>query len=231
MKRATTLLLLAILATATPAAPDAKEDPAATALLAEARAARASWDNFPGFTADLEINTDGKVFKTKLTVAAGGKVTLDGVTDDKLAWAQRSLASMVGHRLPGSAARTPCAFVDDVADHPLGRAVRPLEDEFHSSYRVKGPVIAVVNRHQGDVRFTITSLETMLNAEKKVLPVSYVVDTWDAKSGALKSSEAHRQGWVRVGAFDLPTGVLTVLSKADGQETRRLTITNHALSK
>ena len=41
-------------------------DPAATKLLADARAARAVWKDFPGFTADLEVNIDGKVVKGTL---------------------------------------------------------------------------------------------------------------------------------------------------------------------
>ena len=35
------------------------EDAAATKLLADARAARASWTDFPGFTADVAVNTEG----------------------------------------------------------------------------------------------------------------------------------------------------------------------------
>ncbi len=50
------------------AEPARKADPEATKLLADARAARANWDHFPGFHADLEVNVDGKVFHAPLTV-------------------------------------------------------------------------------------------------------------------------------------------------------------------
>ena len=44
----------------------AKADPLATKLLADARAARAQWEKFPGFTADIEINFDGKISQGKV---------------------------------------------------------------------------------------------------------------------------------------------------------------------
>src|SRR5262249_24905228 len=44
-------------------------DPAATKLLAEARAARALYHNFPGFSADIEVNLDGKATRGRVEVS------------------------------------------------------------------------------------------------------------------------------------------------------------------
>jgi hypothetical protein len=99
-------------------------DPAGVKMLSAARAARASWRDFPGFSADLEVNVDGKKVKGKVTVSGKGEVqiTLEG---DQRTWARRTLESTVGHRLDNTAAgKTPCVFANDVADHPLGRAIR-----------------------------------------------------------------------------------------------------------
>src|SRR5262249_30295621 len=99
-----------------------------------------------------------------------------------------------------------------------------------------------VNRSMGPIRFTITMLENRTNAEGKFLPVSYVVNTWDNKTGALQRSEAHFQSWQRVGAFDLPatTRVVTATAEArgsnspptakDGLDTRSLTLSQHKLN-
>jgi hypothetical protein len=206
-----------------------KPDAGATRLLAEARAARAQWRDFPGFTADVEVNVGGKVSKGTVAVGPKGKVSLklEGEGKD---WARRTLDSVVGHRLDNSAAlKTPCAFADDGADHPLGRAVRVLNDEFHSSYHIRDRQIVVVNRRAGPVRFTITVLENTLNAERRYLPVSYVVNTWDLKTDALQSSAAHHQTWQRVGAFDLPRTVLVVTASAGKQEARSIKLSNHRL--
>jgi hypothetical protein len=63
---------------AVPVQAQPEEDPAASILLAEARAA---WRNFPGFTADLTVNFDGKTHPGKLALSGTGKVKVD-VADD-----------------------------------------------------------------------------------------------------------------------------------------------------
>src|SRR5438094_7139729 len=98
-------IALPMVLTAADEKPVAKEDPAATKLLAEAIAARAVWKDFPGFTADLEVNRDGKIVKGSVEVSAKGKVEVkikdEGKEADKLASkAKETLASVVGHRLP-----------------------------------------------------------------------------------------------------------------------------------
>jgi hypothetical protein len=224
---------------------DQREEPAASRLLAEARAARANWTNFPGFTADLDINVDGTVQRGKLQVDAKGKITLGDIAQkDAEAWASRILGSLVSHRMDNSAERnTPCAFADQDQHHPFGRAINVLNDELHSSYRIKDRQILVVNREMGERKFTITVLENRLNSEKKYLPGCYVVNYWDLKTGELRSSEAHHNTWTRVGGFDLPAGI-TVLTaqrgvandpgKADPAKpqpltSRSITIRNHKL--
>jgi hypothetical protein len=206
-------------------------DPAATKLLADARAARAEWDKFPGFSANLEVNIDGKVTRGSVTVGSKGKVEVKLDDEPAADWAKRELGSVVGHRLPGTATLdTPCAFADDVKDHPLGRAIRVLNDEFHSSYRVRDRQIIEVNRHMESSRFTITVMENRLNEEKKFLPACYVVNTWDGKTNALKSSQTFHQTWQRVGAFDLPLTVTVVTAAAGKQEARSLKLTDRKLT-
>jgi hypothetical protein len=205
-------------------------DPAATKLFAEARAARATWSNFPGFTADLEINHEGKVQKGKVEVSAAGKVTLMVPDPDASGWALRQLASIVSHRRDdGAAANSPCVFADDNADHPLGRAIRVLDDEFHSSYRIRDRQVIVVNRQMKESRFSIVVTENHVNEEKKFLPACYVVNTWDTKTDALQSSVTHHQTWQRVGKFDLPLATTIVEASAGKQEARSLKLSNHQL--
>jgi hypothetical protein len=205
-------------------------DPAATRLLAEARAARATWRHFPGFRADLEINFDGKVFRGPVEVSPEGKVTLDLGDRHAETWARHTLGSVVGHRLDNSTGlKTPCAFADDNTQHPLGRAIRVLNDEFHSSYRIRDRQVIVVNREMPDSRFTITVLENRRNEEGQFLPVCYTVNTWDRKSGALRSAAGHHQTWQRVGRFDLPGTTTVVTATAGTLEARGLKLSNHRL--
>jgi Protein of unknown function (DUF3386) len=230
------LLFCAVLAALMPIASAGEkkkaEDPAATKLLAEARAARAEWTDFPGFSADLAVNDDGKIVQGKVNVTAAGKVNVELADKKGMTWVRRELASLVAHRLPLSLTKaTPCAFVDDNANHPSGRAIRVLSDELHSSYRVRDRQIGEVNRTAGDVRFTITILENATTKEKKYLPISYVVTTWDVKSKELKSSRSYHHKWKRMGAFDFPESVLIVTGTAGQLEVQQITLSNVRLSE
>jgi hypothetical protein len=207
-------------------------DPEASRLLAEARAARAHWTDFPGFTADVVYTQETKVVAGKVQVTAKGKVEVEMEDAEAQKWTARSLGSVVGHRIDNSAElKTACAFVaPDDAQHPFGRAVRVLDDEYHSSYRIRDKQILVVQRQMGDTRFTITVLDNRLNEEGKFLPNAYVVHTWPVDKPGLARSEAFHQQWQRLGKFDLPARLLHVVSTSDGkQEARLLKLTNHKL--
>src|SRR6185437_2954728 len=200
-------------------------DAGATKLLADARAARGLYHDFPGFSADIEINREGKVARGQVEVSGKGEVTLKLDDADAKKWAKHTLGSIIGHRLSNGAAggeETPCAFVDDDAHHPLGRAIRVLNDEFHSSYRIRDRQVIVVNRNMPGSRFTITVMRNIVTKEKKFLPACYVVNTWDAKTNALTSSETHHQTWQRVGPFDLPKETLAVKATAGKLESRSI---------
>jgi uncharacterized GH25 family protein len=207
------------------AKPDA--DPAATKLLTDARAARALYHNFPGFSADIEINTEGQVTHGSVEISDKGKVTLKVENADAEKWAKNTLGSIIGHRLGGGPdEETPCAFADNDAHHPLGRAIRVLNDEFHSSYRIRDRQVIIVNRSVPGSRFTITVMENIQTKEKKFLPACYVVNTWDAKTDALTSSETHHQTWQRVGVFDLPKETLAVKATAGKLDSRSIKLSN-----
>jgi hypothetical protein len=316
-----------------------KPDPAATRLLANARAMRARWEDFPGFDADVTVNIDGKVSRGTVKVDAKGKVTLELPDQGAKEWATRVLRSTVSHRLDVLPAQdTPCVFGDldakkeeerkkklqDVQkkinalsqaltrlqaqarsvkqriatlstqyvavvqqkgagsgaakqlkgkvkalgrelartnaksgqerrelanfqdnkkklqkapgapNHPLGRLVRPLRDKFHSSYRIRGRQMTVVNREMPEqgIRFSITVLLQRFNKDKQWLPIDFVVSTWDLKTKALRSSESHHQTWTRVGNFDLPDLTLIVTSGGEDKfEARSIKLTNHQLAK
>src|SRR5262245_12943860 len=87
-------------------------DRAATKLLAEARAARALYHNFPGFSADIEVNLDGKANRGHVEVSDKGKATFTLDNADAAKWAKSTLESIIAHRLSsGPDEETPCSFV------------------------------------------------------------------------------------------------------------------------
>jgi hypothetical protein len=215
---------------------EAKENPDATKLLKEARAARAQWKNFPGFTADVAVNFDGVVQRGTVQVSATGEVQFQKLDKAAETWARRNLANTVSHRLDNSASKdTPCAFLDKNADHPLGQAIRVLNDELHSSYRIKDKQLLEVNRAMEGRRFTISVLENRLNEDGKYLSVAFVVNFWNLETGELARSEANHQTWKRIGAFDLPVTTTVVAAfkpeakAGKGTTAQSIALSNHKL--
>lgn len=199
-----------------------KEQPEATKMLADARNARAVITHFPGFTAELVVTIQNKEYRGTVQVDSKGKVVIGDIDSSTASWAKRILASAVTHRLGNpSASKTPCAFADEDKNHPLGRLVNVLDDEMHSSYRIRDNQIMVVNRIQDGSKFSITMQENNKNEEGKYLPSAYSVHYWN-KEGNLEKAEAHTQSWVRINGMDLPklVRVVTVTKDMDAREIR-----------
>lgn len=213
-------------------------DADAVALFEEAIAARAQWQSFPGFSAQLDGNLDGRRFTGTLTIEAKGTVTFADDMPDReesvSAWVQEQLESIVLHRLAratsASAAKPVLRFADARDDHPLGRLLIFDGGKFASSYRISDRQIKVVNRSLGKENFTITVLRNDRNPEGKYLPHSYAVRYWDAASGRLLRTETIEDDWRRLGSWDLPASHWVTTATDAGLSVRGFTLAKHALS-
>jgi hypothetical protein len=217
--------------------PDRKDaDPAAVALFEEALATRAQWHDFPGFTAQITGNMDGRHFAGKVTIDARGQASY---TDDDIAakseaaaeWVNSSLGSLAMHRIarparPG-APKPVLRFAEGSADHPLGKLLIFDGGSFASSYRVKDKQLTVVNRLLGKENMTITTLDNEHNAEGRFLPRNYVVQYWEAGTGRLVRTETIQDRWQRVGSWDLPTTHTVTAATETGLSARTFTLTKH----
>ena len=205
-------------------------DSEAVALFQEAIAARASWNHFPGFSAEIKANADGRTWKGSATISAKGIVELKMEDDVVAPWVKEQLESMVLHRVFRPQAKPPVLrFADDERDHPLGRLLIFDGGKFASSYRVKDRQIMVVNRNLGKTNMTITVLDNDLNADKKYLPRSYTVHYWDAGSGKLEHTETIQNRWTRLGSWDLPMQLTVQTSSSRGQGVKTMTLSQHRL--
>ena len=122
----------------------------------------------------------------KVTVAAGGDVTLTLDENVVKPWVEEQLESIVNHRLPlpKSDHAPTLRFGDREGANPLGRLLIFDGGQFASSYRVVNDRITVVNRSLGPRNMTITVLDDRLNAEGKQLPQAFTVQYWNAADGA-----------------------------------------------
>ncbi|MGD9646948.1 MAG: DUF3386 family protein, partial [Pirellulales bacterium] len=206
-------------AEATDTAASDRSPGSANALLERARDARAVWNDFPGFDSDVTLRIDDAVAQGHVEVTSDGNVKLSGVDSADAGWVRQQLALLIRHRMPAPFSEQDVEFGDDAKDHPLGRLVKFVGDSAHSAYRIKDDVILEVNRNQGSLRFTISTLEVARNAEGKYMPADYSASYWERDSGRLRSNETYHEEWVRVGAFDLPKRHVVVLT---GNDTRRV---------
>jgi hypothetical protein len=220
--------------------PEGKDaDPAAVALFEAAVAARAQWRDFPGFTARIAGNLDGRRFAGSVTIDAGGEVTYVDDEPDRAeavsGWVEGQLGSIVLHRLPRPAAqdrpKAVVRFAEARDDHPLGRLVTFEGGKFASSYRIRDGQINVVNRHLGKENVTITALENDRNAEGRLLPRGYAVQHWEAGTGRLLKTETVQDRWQRVGSWDLPAAHTVTTATDAGLSMRAFTLSKHELPR
>jgi hypothetical protein len=213
-------------------------DADAVARFQEALAARAQWRDFPGFSARITGNLDGRRFTGTVSIDAKGEVVF---TDDDLnrsesvsGWVQEQLESIVLHRLARparpDAPRPVLRFGELREDHPLGRLLVFDGGRFASSYRIKDRQITVVNRLLGKENMTITTLENEKSSDGRFLPRAYVVQYWDSATGRLLRSEAVHATWQRVGAWDLPATHTVTRSGDAGLSARSFTLSKHELA-
>jgi hypothetical protein len=208
-------------------------DPEAVAMFQRALAARATWERFPGFSADVSGSVDGRAFSGKATVAATGDVSLTLDESVVKSWVEEQLHSIVSHRLPLPKEEGPpiLRFADSDASHPLGRLLVFDGGQFASSYRVLNDRIMVVNRNFGGRNMTITVLDDLHNVEGKQLPQSYTVQYWKAEDGGLDRTESISNHWIRVGPYDLPASVRVTTASTAGLTVRTIQLAKHKLAK
>lgn len=199
-------------------------------LLAAARDARAVWDDFPGFTAELTLGNGAERACGKLTITADGEIRLVGFDNIKTDRAKQLLQQLVQHRSGSGGPTQTVSYVDEATEHPLGRLMTFNGDkEMNSAYRVKDNVVTEVNRAMGPMKFTISVLAVHLNPEGKYLPTTFNVSYWNRENGKLQASETHLNEWVRVGDFDLPTRFVLLRAEDDKREILDMEFRNHKM--
>jgi hypothetical protein len=185
-------------------------------LMARAHDTRATWDGFPGFTAELAVSANEQQASGIVEFSADGAVKVS--LPEGFEWVETKLQSLADHRRGGGDRKYDVSFADDHTQHPLGRLIKINDDALMGShYRIGGDVITEVHRTMGDTRFTITVIDVARNREGKYLPKMYTVSFWDVKTGNLKSTSVIRDQWLEVDRWELPSDLLTIETADDGQ--------------
>lgn len=195
----------------------------AAALLHAAHELRETWgSDFPGFSARLAMQQDGRSAEGTAAVSASGDVEVKLNDPELQAAAARMLQSIVVHRRGGAPDYKPSFAAPD--RHPQGRAIL-LNDASRSLYRIQDGQIRQVNRTMGGTRFTIDVLQNTLVEGGRYLPAAYTVTYRDEKSGALQRVESFSDRFERLGRYYLPVERRVVRSDENATAAIVLTLT------
>jgi hypothetical protein len=218
-----------------PGAKPAAADPQAYELLKGAQALRETFPmDFAGFKAELIFDDNGQIRSGSLDYqpAAGAKLTIAGLSDEANSWLTQQLNSLLSHRRASDFAKGEGRYPLSLppGDHsPLGRRVL-INDKLKSSYRIRDGQITEVDRTMGD-RIVITILATRGTGNGKYLPHHFVVNTFDAKSGALSRTDMFTDEFAELDGVWLPSMRRVISAEAGKLTGRVIAIRNPQLRK
>jgi len=200
-------------------------------LMNLAHSGRAEWENFPGFTARVKAFIATGCVEGDITVSSEGAIQHTFPTTEEFAWVDRSLDSLIGHRLPTGSAIRNVEFADEQSEHPNGRLLRSSNPDERSFWRVQGDVVTEVHRATDKSRFIISVGDVWRTAENKHLPRNFTVTTWEMPSNRIITARQVHTEWVRVGTFDLPLKNSAKTNRSDGSTVvHQLEFSNHKLT-
>ncbi len=211
------------------------DDPQARELLRRAFEATARWPkDFPGFTADLTVNVNGKETSGSVMVKSPREVSVQLSDGETQKWAQEQLGMIAVHRGPRSFEESDGKYSLTMEEdgHPFGTKLNIHGS--NSFYRVKDNRITQINRtmaHPGmnPFAFTINVEESAVTQDQKNLTIKYTVYYYSPTDGKLTNVESFTDTHVRVGACDLPA-TRRIITYADNQVVvKNLTFKNHTL--
>ncbi|MFG0267031.1 MAG: DUF3386 family protein [Rhodopirellula sp. JB055] len=217
-----------VLTNTSSATQSAAKDAMASKAMEAAREARAVWHNFPGFTADVTIQTDAVSHAGEILVTDDFDYELS-ISDEAIhPWVNSKLSSVIGHRRPGGDA--PEVTLDERGTSPeFGSYVSRVDGS--GVFRIENGRIREVHRKSDSRWFEITNVEFFDSEDGKVLPEITSVTYRDPKTGNITKNKTNRFTWTRVGDFFLPEECLTIETGSDGsRQTREITFTNHRLT-
>jgi hypothetical protein len=212
---------------------DVADDPQARALLQRAFENTARWQaDFPGFSADLTVNTNGQKVSGTVVVKGPRDVTVQLPDEAIQKWAQEQIGMIAVHRAARKFEESDGKHrltLEADTDHPMGRRLGIHGDGLQSFYRIKDDRITQINRKMPHVAFTINVEESSKTQDNKQLTTKYSVYYFSPQDAKLRNVESFTDQHVRVGASDLPAA-RRILSYENGEVmVRTMTFQNHKL--
>jgi hypothetical protein len=185
---------------------------------------RYTWDeNFPGYTADLQLKQGEEVYTAKICVQADLTVQVTAIEDEKVKESvYNQLRDIITHRKKGNfeQAHGKNSFSFGEKDPNGAIEVLVAGDAMGSNYKVKGQEICQVSRVMGPIAFTINTAES-LQTESGYISVKYNAIFRDAKTNNLKGKQEFVESYQKLGDYYLPNR--QVIEAIDGEGEKIIT--------
>jgi hypothetical protein len=190
---------------------------------------RYTWDeNFPGYSADVEIKQGDEVYTGKVRINRDLTVEVTGIEDEKVQESvYNQMRDIVTHRKRSSfeKAHGKSEFSLGEEDHTGAVEILVKGDAMGSNYKVRGTEICQVSRVMGPMAFTINTKESLDTGE------GYVSSAYNAifrssKTGDVKGKREFEETYEKVGDYYVMTRQVVHALEEDTRITTEFNFSN-----
>ena len=191
---------------------------------------RYTWDeNFPGYTANLELKQGDEVYTGQIRVDPDLSVEVTGIEDEKVKEsAYNQMRDIITHRKRSSfdKAHGKNTFNLGEKDHTGAVEILVQGDAMGSNYKVRGEEICQVSRVMGPMAFTINTQESFQTPDGYI-SVKYNAIFRDSKTDELRGKREFEETYEQFGDYYLPTRqVVYGVDKGDNQVATEFNFSN-----
>jgi hypothetical protein len=190
---------------------------------------RYTWDqNFPGYSADVEIKQGDEVYTGKVRINSDLKVEVTGIEDEKVQESvYNQMRDIVTHRKRSSfeQAHGKNEFNLGEADSTGAVEILVKGDAMGSNYKVRGTEISQVSRVMGPMAFTINTNESLDTGEGYV-STGYNAIFRNSKTGDLMGKREFEETYEKVGNYYVMTRQVVDAIEGEGRITTEFNFSN-----
>ncbi len=191
---------------------------------------RYTWDdNFPGYTANLEVKQGDETYSGKVIVNSDLSVEITDIADEKVKESiYNQMRDIITHRKRSDFEKSHGKNKFDLGESDATGAVEILVtgDAMGSNYKVRGKEICQVSRVMGPMAFTINTKES-LDTGDGYISTGYNAIFRDSKTGDLKGKRDFVETYDKLGDYYLPSRqVIHAIDKDESKTTTEFNFSN-----
>lgn len=190
---------------------------------------RYTWDeNFPGYSADIEIKQGDETYQGKVRINSDLSVEVTGIEDEKVQESvYNQMRDIVTHRKRSSFDKAHGKNEFSLGETDPTGAVDILVkgDAMGSNYKVRGTEISQVSRVMGPMAFTINTNES-LDTGEGYISAGYNAIFRNAKTGELTGKREFEDIYEKFGNYYVMTRQVVHAIEGDQKITTEFNFTN-----